>query len=160
MATYATTTSLETLAIGTTFDTATSALAVKCLAWSESEINKYLSKRYNISQFTDGNVPPMVTTICEWLSLGYLYQNNSRGGKESRERAKEYRDMAIANLDLLSKYQLDLLNTSGSVISDMSNTAYRVLSTTDGYTETFAEDSELNWAVSSSKLSDIGDDRE
>jgi len=161
MGLYCTTTSLQTLAVGTTFDSVTTALADKCITWSENEINKYLSKRYDIASFnTSGSVPPLVTTWCEWLSLGYLYQNYGRGGKESRERGKEYRDMAIENLTLVQEYKSDLLNTTGSVISDFSNTAYRVLSNTDTYTETFAEDDELAWSIDSNKLTDIKDSRD
>lgn len=144
--------------IGTTFDSVTTSLANKSIDWAEAEVNKYLSKRYDISSFQT-TVPPLVRTLSEWLSVAYTYQGNSRGGKESRERAKEYRDMAIDNLKLIADYKLDLLDTAGSVIDDFSNTAYRVLSSTDIYTETFAEDSELNWAVDSDKLSDIEDDR-
>lgn len=158
MGTYCTTTSLETLAIGTTFDSVTTALATKCITQAESEINKYLSKRYSISGLTS-SVPPVVTTWCEWLSLGYMYMNNSRGGKESRERGKEFRDMALENLKLVSAYKSDLLDSSGAVIADISTTAYRALSNTDTYVDTFAEDDELNWRVDPNKISDIEDDR-
>lgn len=159
MGQYTTSTSLAVVMIGTTFDTLTTSMATTSINWAESEVNKYLSKRYDVSSFAT-TVPPLVRTLAEWLSIAYVYQNNARGGKESRERAKEYRDMALDNLKLIADYKLDLLDTSGSVITDFSNTAYRVMSSTVNYHDTFAEDSELNWSVDSDKLNDIGDERE
>lgn len=160
MGIYATTTSLQILMVSTTFDTLTTALATKLLTHSENEINKYLSKRYDVSGWTSTAVPPLVTSLCETLTEGYMYQRMSRGGKEANARGKELIDQALSNLKMLSDYKLDLLDSSGDVITDMSNTAYKVLSNTDGYTPTFGEDDELNWRVDPDKLNDIDDSRD
>ena len=159
MGTYATTTSIEVLMVGTTFDTATSSLCTKLITHSENVINKYLSKRYDLSSFT-GAVPPLVTSLCENLTEGYMYQRMSRGGKEGMARAKALIDQAKEDLKDIAEYKLHLTDSAGSVFTESSNTAYRVLSNTEDYSNTFNEDSELNWEVDSDKLDDISDERE
>lgn len=160
MGTYATTTSLQVLMIGTTFDSLTTSLSSKLITHAENEINKYLSKRYDVSLWnTTTSVPPLVTSLCETLSEGYMYQRMSRGGKDAMARGEVLIKQAIDNLELIADYKLDLLDSSGNVLVDMSNTAYRVLSNTSDYSQTFNEDDELNWKVDSSKLQDIFDSR-
>lgn len=148
--------------VGTTFDTATTALASEMISDAEAEINKYLSKRYDISTFQSsaGSVPPMVRTWAYTLSEGYTYQRLSRGGKEAMDRAQILIDQTIKNLEKIADYELDLVNTAGGVITDMSNTAYRLMSTTDTYIPTFGEDDELKWEVDENKLDDLDDDRD
>lgn len=161
MGTYATTTELQILMVGTKFDTATTSLATKLISHAENEIDKYLSKRYDLELFsTSTSVPPLVTSLCETLSEGYMYQRMSRGGKEGMKRGKELIDQAIKNLELIAEYKLDLVDASGTVIDDMSNTAYRVMSNTDQYTSTFNEDDPLNWEIDRDKLDDIEGERE
>lgn len=160
---YATTTSLQTIMIGTTFDTLTSSLATKLITHAENEVDKYLSKRYDVSAFkaTSTSVPPLVTSLTETLAESYMVQRMSRGGgKESVGYAKDLRTQAIENLKMIAEYKLDLVDSSGDVITDMSQTAYRVLSNTTEYSNTFNEDDPLNWEVDSDKLDDIGEERE
>ena len=147
--------------IGTDFDTATTSLATKCITHAENEINKWISKRYDITVFnTSTSVPPLITSLTETLSEGYMYQRMSRGNKEWRDRAKELIIQVTDNLKEIANYKLDLVNTAGSVIVDMSNTSYRCLSNSDSYSTTFNEDSELNWAVDQDKLDDIESERD
>ncbi|MBK8260139.1 MAG: hypothetical protein IPK80_02240 [Nannocystis sp.] len=148
--------------IGTTFDTLTSALASKLITHAENEINKWLSKRYDVTVFmaTSTAVPPLVTSLAETLSEGYIYQRMSRGGKESDQRGKILIGQVLDNLKMISEYKLDLTDEDGGVIADMSQTAYRVLSTTSNYENTFNEDDQINWAVDQNKLDDISDTRE
>lgn len=75
------------------------------------------------------------------------------------KRGKEFIDQAMDNLKLLSEYKVDLIDSSGDVVADMSQTAYRVLSNTDSYSNTFNEDDELSWSVDSDKLDDIDTER-
>lgn len=161
MGIYATTTSLEVFMIGTTFDTATTSLADKTITHAENEINKYISKRYDISSFytTTATVPPIITSLCEQLSIGYMHQHMSRGGKESMARGKFFIDMAMKNLESIAKYELNITDSSGAVIADISGSSYNVKSTTENYANTFNEDSPLNWEVSSTKLDDISSER-
>lgn len=140
-------------------------LASKMIDQAESEINKYLSKRYDITadRFqTSTSIPPMVRTWAEDLSEGKHWQRLSRGGagEKSVERGQKLIDGALKNLELIADYKLDLLDTLGAVIVDMSNTAYNVLSNTKDYTPTFAEDDPLVWVSDPDKLSDISDSRD
>jgi hypothetical protein len=146
----------------TTFDTATTSLCDKLITHAENEINKYISKRYDVAAFnaTSTAIPPLLTTLCETLTEGYMYQRMSRGGKESMGRGKVLIEMAISNLDKIAKYELDLLDSNEAVIQDLSQTAYRVLSNTEGYSSTFNEDDELSWRISENKLNDIDTERE
>ena len=53
---------------------------------AEAEVNKYLSKRYDLSSATfktSGAIPPIVTMLTERMAEGYLWRWVSRGGKES-----------------------------------------------------------------------------
>ncbi|CAB4170107.1 hypothetical protein UFOVP903_55 [uncultured Caudovirales phage] len=156
---YATTTSLQVLMVGTVFDTATTALASKLITHSENEVNKWLSKRYDVTALS-ASVPPLVTSLTETLAEGYVYQRMSRGGKEADQRGKILIGQVLENLKLISDYKLDLVDSGGAVVVDMSQTAYRVLSSTSGYTDTFNEDDPLDWGVDPDKLSDIEDGRE
>lgn len=148
--------------IGTTFDTATTSLATKLITHSENEINKMISKRYDISSFNinAASVPPLITSIAETLTEGYMYHRMSRGSKEGLAHGKELISQAMDNLKAIADYKLDLVDSSGDVITDMSQTAYRILSNTSDYSNTFNEDDPLDWAVDEDKLDDIEDERE
>lgn len=162
MGLYATTTSLEILMIGTVFDTATTSLGNKLITHAENEVNKYLSKRYDISSFnvTSTSVPPIVTSISETLATGYMYKYMSRGGKDALERAKFFIDQAMDNLKLIAEYKLDLVDSNGDVIADSENSSYSVKSTTSDYSNTFNEDSQLDWEVDPLKLDNIKSERD
>jgi len=147
--------------VGTEFDTATTSLATRLITHAENEVNKYLSRRYDVSAFnTSTAIPPLVTSLTETLAEGYMYQRMSRGGKEAMARANELIKQAVSNLKDIAEYKLDLVDTNGSSIVDMSQTAYRVLCNTSDYTPTFAEDDELNWEVDTDKLDDIDSARD
>lgn len=160
MGTYATTSSYDVILVGTTLDTATTSVISKCITWAENEINKKLSKRYDVSSWsTAALTPPMVTTMCEQLALGYFYDNNSRGGKEGGVRADRLIKRVMDNLNELANGQLELVNSSGSIIT-ARGTAKGVLSSTSDYSATFAEDDPLNWETDSDKLDDISSNRD
>lgn len=159
MGTYATTTTLDILTPGTTFDTATTNIASICIDWGEDEINKKIAKIYDVSSFqTSTSVPPLLTSICQQLSLGYFWHNMSRGSKESMDRGDRFIDRAMNNLDLIMDNKIALTDSSGSIIVQRSGVK-GVLSNTKDYSNTFGEDSPLNWAIDSDKLSDIDGER-
>ena len=163
MGTYCTTTSLQTVMVGTNFDTATTALATKCITWAESEINKYLSKRYDLdsSPFnTSTSMPPIVTTWAEWIAEGYMRRQMGRGSKEARDRFKDLVDPAIENLKMVQEYKMDIIDNTGNVVEESANGAFKIQCSTINYPDTFNEDDELNWAVSTSKLDDIDSGRD
>jgi hypothetical protein len=144
--------------IGTTFDSVTTALADKMITHAENEINKYISKRYDISSF-QVSVPPLVTSLCETLAEGYMHWRMSRGGKDSMARGKEMIKEVQSNLLLIQGYKADILDSSGSIIDDMSTTSFRIQSSTVDYHNTFNEDDPVNWGVDLEKLLAIEDER-
>lgn len=162
MGTYATTTSLQTLMIGVTFDTATTSLCTKMITHAENEINKYLSKRYDVSVFlaTATSVPPLVTSLCETITEGYMYHRMSRGGKDWRDRGVELVKQATDNLQMIADYKLDLVDSSGTAIVASANGTFQILSTTTDYSNTFNEDDPLNWVVDDDKLDDVESERD
>lgn len=140
-------------------------LGSKAIDQAESKINRALSKRYDVSASTfqtSTSIPPLVRTLTERLSEGYMWQFLARGGagKESMERGKALIKEVDADLVDIQNRRLDLLLTSGSVLSEMANNNQRVLCNTSDYTNTMDEDDELNWAVDSDKLQDIADARD
>lgn len=161
MGLYATTTAIETLWGGAAFDNLTTT-ADKMITQAESEINKRLSARYDVSSATFNtttSIPPMVSTICEWLSLGYLYENTARGSKESYARADRYIKKAEKNLDDILAFKANLVDASGDLVADNS-TDLQILSGSEDYPTTFNEDDPLDWGVSTDKLNDINSERD
>jgi len=147
--------------VGTTFDTATTALAVICLTDAENEIRKQLAKRYNFSAapfILSATIPPMVTTLAENLAVGYMYENMSRGSKEGYARADRYIKKVNTNLQMLSAGNAQLMDSSGSLISEIEGD-WKVHATSP-YAHTFNEDHPKNWAVSESKIDDIQTERD
>lgn len=146
--------------IGTTFDTATTSLATLMLTHAENEIDKYLSKRFDLSSWTSTSIPPLVTSWCETLAEGYMYQRMSRGGKDAMDRGDRLIKQVKENLQQVADYKLDLIDVNGNVLNDMSQTAYSVLSNTSDYTPTFGEDDETSWKVDTDKLDDLESERD
>lgn len=161
MATYSTLTTLQTLMVGTQFDSKSTSLATQCLDDAEAEVNKYLSKRYDLTTFnTSTSIPPLVRTLTNRLAQGYMWIHQSRGRKETITYGEKYIKMALENLQMIADYKLDLLDTSGSAVVDTANSSYQILSNTDDYVNTFNEDDPLNWDVDSNKLEDISSERD
>ncbi len=158
MGTYATTTSLAILLVGVTFDTATTLLVDKCITHGENEVNKYLSKRYDVSDFTTTSMPPLVTSLTETLAEGYYYQKTARGGKDALAQGKALIDQAQGNLQMIADRKLDLLGSDGQPLEEFANSSFQILSSTSNYSPTFNEDDA--WATDQDKLDDIEDNRE
>lgn len=145
---------------GTSFTGLTS-LANELITDAEAEVNKHLSQRYDISQSyfqTTSSVPPLVRKITKWLAVGYLFESQSRGSKETFKRADRYIKRAMDNLKEIKEYKAGLLNTAGSAISDSTDDLI-VESSTQNYSSTFNEDDPLNWDVDQDKIDDIASER-
>ena len=170
--TYCTTTSVLLMMPGVSSSaTNMTTLTTKAIEQAENEINKFLSKRYDLTATyfqTSTSVPPIVRSWAEKLATANLWEFLSRGGagKESLQRAKDIRKEIVGtekepgNLMMVAQYQLDLYDTSGSIIAGSANESQRVLCNTSGYSTTFDEDDEKSWAVDPDKLEDIADGRE
>ncbi len=146
--------------VGTIFDTATTSLASACIYDAENEIKKHLSKRYDFSAapfLTTTSLPPMVTTLCETLAIGYMYENMSRGSKEGYARADRYINRVMKNIESLLAGEAQLTDSSGDLITEISG-GWAVRATTE-YSPTFNEDDPKEWVVDQDKLDDIESER-
>ena len=163
MGLYATTTSLATIMIGTTFDANTTFFATKCIDWAQAECNKYLAKRYDLSASTfqtTTSIPPLLRSLTEQVATGYMLTLNTRASKESIVKGEKLIKMAQEQLQAVADYKAHLVDTAGSQITESSNTAYQVKCNTTLYTPTFAEDDDQSWVIDSDKLEDISDERD
>lgn len=146
--------------IGTTFDTATTSLMGKMITHSENEVNKYISKRYDVGNFTTTSMPPLLTSITETLAEGYYFLRNSRGGgKDSVAYGNLLIKEAKENLLLLANRKLDLLDSNNDPVAEFTDASYKIKSSTTNYATTFDEDDELKWKIDADKLDDIYDGR-
>lgn len=160
MGRFATTTSLQIITIGTTYDTATTALVDKCITQGESKILGALAVRYDTGSWTSGSVPPLVITLSENLGAAYFYRANGRGGKESFERYKVFRDEVEETLKALVEDRTQsLYDSTGSLLPDLSTGAYMVKSTTMDYNPIFDLDTATAWEINSDQLTEIDTDR-
>ena len=162
MGLFATTTGMQTKMVGTVFDTATTSLASACIYDAENEVKKQLAKRYDTESAyfqTSTSIPPIIRSVTETLALGYMYENMSRGSKEGHARADRYIKRAMENLTSLQVGELQLTDTAGALITELSND-WQVQHTGDDYASTFNEDDPKNWKVDKDKLDDIADERE
>ena len=146
--------------IGTTFDAATTSLMGKMITHSENEVNKYISKRYDVSNFTTTSMPPLLTSITETLAEGYYFLRNSRGGgKDSVAYGNLLIKEAKENLLLLANRKLDLLDSNNDPVAEFADASYKIKSSTTNYATTFDEDDDLAWSIDENKLSDIDSGR-
>lgn len=157
MGTYATTTGITPFLVGSNANTATTAMISLCIGWAENEVNKRLSRRYDVSAFAT-SVPPVVQTLTEQIAIAYFHYHNSRGSKESISRYKELIKIPMENLSELACGKAGLVDSSGDLIAVRSSRL--ALSSTIDYTPTFAEDKDLNWKVDKDKLDAIRNDRD
>jgi len=159
---YSTTTVLSTNMVGITFDTATTSLGTNMIVEAENEINKWVSKRYNISSYLTttayATTPPILLSWTDRLAEGYMWIRLSRGSKESIARGNALIKDVKDCLKGLTLNEVDLLAVDGSGVSELSNPD-NVLSTTDTYFSTFDEDDPLDWEVDSDKISSIATGR-
>lgn len=167
MGLYATTTTLDLLMAGVnmTAGSETLSIASTCINRAEARLNSVFARRYDVTSAyfqTTTSIPPLVREWAGMLAEGYMWKSLARGGagKETMARGESLVKEVFADLKLLASYELDLVNTAGALIADMSDTSYRVLCNTSTYINTINEDDELNWAPDSDKIEDIGDTRE
>lgn len=164
MGRYMTTTTLDLVMVGVNFSaTDMSTLASKAVGQAEAEVDKYLSKRYDLSAATfqtSTSIPPIVTQLAERIAEGYMWQWMSRGAKDVVKKGQDLVTEAKENLADIRDYKMDVVDSTGAVVADSSTTPYRVQCNTSDYTPTFAEDDETKWKVDADKLEDIASDRD
>jgi hypothetical protein len=149
--------------VGVNFNTATVAVAGECITWAEDEIRKYLSRRYDMSSAafqTSTSTPPIVKSWATRLSIGYTEIQLARGGKEAIALGESKVDSVLKNLELVAEGILSVSDSTGSLLTESDNSAFKVQSSTSGYKETFDVDDPLDWEIDSTRLEDIKGDRD
>jgi len=161
MGTFCTTTSLETLWVGSTFTAELTSLAGDLISDSEDELRSCFAQRYDITTDafqTSTATPPMLEKLCKWKAIGYLYEATARGSKDAFKRSSRYLDRCDKKINEIRDYKAHLLDSSGAQIPD-STGKLLVKSTTQDFTPTFLEDDELKWRQDKDKLDDIDSER-
>ncbi len=132
--------------IGTTLDTATSALLTECITDAENEVKKQLSERYDLTQFTTTTSCPILGTLARDLTIGYAYEAMSRGSKEGMARADRYIMRVMENLKQIREGEVQLFDGNGILITELEG-KWKVRSNIveGGYSPTFNEDDAKNW---------------
>lgn len=156
-----TTTAMSTRMVGTVFDTATTALATLNLTDAQNEINKRLAGKYDFSASpfnTTTAYPPIYVTLIEQLAVGYTYRDMARGSKEGYARAKMYIDGVMDNIDEIVNGDAQIVDSTGAVVDEIDGDW--AVQVTTAYPNTFNEDDPENWEVSTTKLDDIGSERD
>jgi hypothetical protein len=159
MGTFATTSSLQTLMPGITFDSATTSLVSACITWAEGFIRNQLSRRYNLASSpfnTTSSIPTHITSLTEQMAMGYYFKNASRGAKESISRGEALLKAAQMEITEIANYQRDLVDNSFALVSSRADEVFASFSS---YHTTFDEDDPLNWKPDTDKLDDIDSDR-
>ena len=154
-----TATSIGVIMPDTTFDTATTSLAVKVLARAEGKIRNALAKRFDTGSWTPTTCPPDVAEMSLNLSSGYIYRQTSRGSKDALKRAKDIIDEVTDDLQMILDHKSNLVDTSGSLIPDMETGEFYAKSNTEDYTPAFDVDDPINWRVDADQLTDIANER-
>jgi hypothetical protein len=162
MGTFATTTALDTLMPGVSFDTATTALATKAIDWAENYAKGKLSKRYDTSAapFTVYTSTSQLTSYTEQIAMGHVFKLHSRGGKEAISRGQALIEQAEESIMMIADRKCDLLDASTSTLPVTERaTAAEIIGSASAYFPTFNEDDPLNWEADPDKLDDIASDR-
>jgi hypothetical protein len=159
-----TSTSLQLVMVGVNFSAASMAtLTAKAISQAEAEVDKYLSKRYDLTAapFVPAGalIPPIVVQTSERLAEAYMWQWMSRGSKDSLKRAQAIIDDVKPNLESIRDYEMDVIDSTGAVVADKSKTAFRVQCSTTDYTPTFDEGPVTQFEVDPTKLDDIANSK-
>lgn len=160
---YTTQGALEVLMTGVDFSGYTG-LSSAVISRAEARLNSVLARRYDMSQAyfqTTTATPPQVREWATQLASGYAWKEISRGGagKECLARGNSIIKDVMDDLALLSKGELEILDTSGALVAEMSVGVGQVLCNTSTYFTTFDEGRETGWRVDPDKLDDLADQK-
>lgn len=162
MGTYTTYTSIDPLMPGYKLDTTTAqSITSRVIDWAESCVNSGIGTRYNFGSApfnASATVPPMIRTLTEQITIGYVFKTWSRGAKESITRGDAMLTEAKTQLKLISAGKIDLFATDGSEITERSSST-KIRSNADSYATTFDEDSPLLWRIDPDKIDAISSGR-
>lgn len=157
MGLYATTTSIPDILPGflksntSTSDTAGVAIFTKQFQNAESKINAVIASRYNISGFTSGSIPPLLTKLAEDIAVYRVIRSTNYRVDDRNEYLDDY-NAANDTLEQLIKGEINLTYTDGSTVAVLSSN--RFLSNTENYTPVTGLDTQTSWKRDSDEIDD------
>ena len=124
---------------------------------ADSIINSKCARRYSVPF---DPVPSLIRSCSEEITAWFVYR--SEFGQSNRRVSKheyEYRD-AMDWLDSIFNGELSLVDTSGSLVNEMSTTSQSLVDSNNiDYQSFFDEDDVFKWKVDSDKLDSIDENR-
>lgn len=132
--------------------TETSALISAKIPRAEATINSYVGRRYNVPFTT---VPPKIEEIAINLSAYYtLVAKFTRDNHNENEWVVKLGEDTIKELELIRDRKIDLVDTSGAVLTERM-AATRIVSSTQDY-QPFADLDDITaWKVPTDRLNSI-----
>lgn len=130
----------------------TSALISSKIARADATINSYVGRRYAVPFTT---VPPKIEEISVNLTCYYaLIAKFTRDNHNTNDWVELMGKDAITQLELIRDRKVDLVNTSGAILTERTS-ASRIVSSTQDY-QPFADlDSQTEWRVPTDRLNAI-----
>lgn len=121
---------------------------------SDAIINGMIAKRYGLPFSA---TPPLIIQISEDLTGYFTYRSFYAQDNQSRfDYFDELKANALNLLDMIRKGEVDLVDTSGSIIDERTTEGNTVLdSNTEDYQPYFDLDDCLDWKFDSEMLDDI-----
>jgi len=140
-----------------TSDTAGVNIFSRQIANAESKVNSVIGARYDITAFTSGSIPPLLTKLTEDIAVYNVILLSGYRADDRNEYLDDYKN-ANETLNQIIAGEINLTFTDGSLVSVKSTK--RFLSSTKDYTPIAGLDSETSWKRDSDEISDQSDARD
>jgi phage gp36-like protein len=137
----------------------TAAVVGRHITRADALIDSKIARRYSVPI---SPTPPLIGSLSEDITAYYSYRSfYTQDNSNRNEYFEELRANALSTLDEIRDGKLDLVNTSGSLISERSTEATSGVldSTNKDYQPFFDVDDELNWKFDADLIDAVGDKR-
>lgn len=123
---------------------------------ADSLIDGKCARRYSVPfADTSTSTPPLIQTLSQDLSAYYTYRSKFTGDNANKfEYLDTLMQIALETLNQIQEGKMDVVSTSGGVVSEVSSSS-KIYSSTEGYTPAFDVDDEFNWSFDSGRLDAI-----
>lgn len=119
-------------------------------------IDAKLARRYSVPFST---TPPLVRTLSQDITNYFVFRSFFNSDNVNRlEEKSEYYNMAMDTLNEIMKGNMDLVDTAGSVLTEV-NADNVMYSTVEDYTPFFNVDDSTSWKFDSDLLDSVRSDR-
>lgn len=136
--------------------TATVALISSHITRADSLIDGKCARRYVVPfAATSTSTPPLIQTLSQDLAAYYTYRSKFTGDNANRfGYLDDLMQIALETLNQIQEGKMDVVSTSGTVVSEVSGSS-KIYSSTESYTPAFDVDDELNWKFDQDRLDAI-----